>query len=70
MEGVAAGVGSSREQLCSLGLIFCLRSQLHRTALHWACLKGHRQLVNKLLAAGAAIEARDLVSLKGGPHSW
>ncbi|XP_038939499.1 ankyrin repeat domain-containing protein 23 isoform X2 [Rattus norvegicus] len=34
--------------------------KLHRTALHWACLKGHRQLVNKLLAAGAAIETRDL----------
>lgn len=35
--------------------------KLHRTALHWACLKGHGQLVSKLLAAGAAVDARDLV---------
>uniref|UniRef100_A0A8D2CTD3 Ankyrin repeat domain 23 n=1 Tax=Sciurus vulgaris TaxID=55149 RepID=A0A8D2CTD3_SCIVU len=34
---------------------------LHRTALHWACLKGHIQLVNKLLAAGATVDARDLL---------
>ncbi|XP_060043501.1 ankyrin repeat domain-containing protein 23 isoform X4 [Erinaceus europaeus] len=34
--------------------------KLHRTALHWACLKGHSQLVNKLLEAGAAVDARDL----------
>uniref|UniRef100_A0A5F9CG07 Ankyrin repeat domain 23 n=1 Tax=Oryctolagus cuniculus TaxID=9986 RepID=A0A5F9CG07_RABIT len=35
--------------------------KLHRTALHWACLKGHGQLVSKLLAAGAAVDARDLL---------
>ncbi|XP_060043500.1 ankyrin repeat domain-containing protein 23 isoform X3 [Erinaceus europaeus] len=35
--------------------------KLHRTALHWACLKGHSQLVNKLLEAGAAVDARDLL---------
>uniref|UniRef100_A0A2K6TDI1 Ankyrin repeat domain 23 n=1 Tax=Saimiri boliviensis boliviensis TaxID=39432 RepID=A0A2K6TDI1_SAIBB len=35
--------------------------KLHRTALHWACLKGHSQLVNKLLAAGATVDARDLL---------
>ena len=43
--------------------------QLHRTALHWACLKGHCELVNKLLEAGAAVDTRDLVRLrKGHPH--
>lgn len=57
-------LGSSSAPLTS----FCLCSQLHRTALHWACLKGHGQLVNKLLAAGAAIEARDLVRSKARPH--
>uniref|UniRef100_A0A4X1W367 Uncharacterized protein n=1 Tax=Sus scrofa TaxID=9823 RepID=A0A4X1W367_PIG len=35
--------------------------KLHRTALHWACLKGHGQLVNKLLEAGATVDARDLL---------
>uniref|UniRef100_A0A452FHW5 Ankyrin repeat domain 23 n=1 Tax=Capra hircus TaxID=9925 RepID=A0A452FHW5_CAPHI len=35
--------------------------QLHRTALHWACLKGHCELVNKLLEAGAAVDTRDLL---------
>uniref|UniRef100_A0ABI7XE38 Ankyrin repeat domain 23 n=1 Tax=Felis catus TaxID=9685 RepID=A0ABI7XE38_FELCA len=35
--------------------------KLHRTALHWACLKGHSQLVNKLLEAGATVDARDLL---------
>lgn len=48
---------------------FLLCSQLHRTALHWACLKGHGQLVDKLLEAGAAVEARDLVRNKGRPSS-
>ncbi|XP_023396911.1 ankyrin repeat domain-containing protein 23 isoform X1 [Loxodonta africana] len=38
-----------------------LHPQLHRTALHWACLKGHSQLVNKLLKAGASVDARDLL---------
>ncbi|XP_047707993.1 ankyrin repeat domain-containing protein 23 isoform X1 [Prionailurus viverrinus] len=46
---------------CSLCLISCLYPQLHRTALHWACLKGHSQLVNKLLEAGATVDARDLL---------
>nr|XP_020021577.1 ankyrin repeat domain-containing protein 23 isoform X2 [Castor canadensis] len=42
--------------------------KLHRTALHWACLKGHSQLVNKLLAAGATVDARDLTGhLCSGP---
>ncbi|XP_041613112.1 ankyrin repeat domain-containing protein 23 isoform X2 [Vulpes lagopus] len=36
-------------------------AKLHRTALHWACLKGHGQLVNRLLEAGAAVDARDLL---------
>uniref|UniRef100_A0A3Q1MY81 Ankyrin repeat domain 23 n=1 Tax=Bos taurus TaxID=9913 RepID=A0A3Q1MY81_BOVIN len=35
--------------------------KLHRTALHWACLKGHCELVNKLLEAGAAVDTRDLL---------
>ncbi|KAF6270378.1 ankyrin repeat domain 23 [Rhinolophus ferrumequinum] len=35
--------------------------KLRRTALHWACLKGHSQLVNKLLEAGATVDARDLL---------
>nr|KAF6428909.1 ankyrin repeat domain 23 [Molossus molossus] len=35
--------------------------KLHRTALHWACLKGHGQLVNKLLEAGAIVDTRDLL---------
>ncbi|XP_036158139.1 ankyrin repeat domain-containing protein 23 isoform X2 [Myotis myotis] len=38
-----------------------LHHQLHRRALHWACLKGHSQLVNKLLEAGAAVDTRDLL---------
>lgn len=42
-------------------------SQLCRTALHWACLKGHSQLVNKLLEAGATVDARDLVRTGEGP---
>uniref|UniRef100_A0A9L0J2U2 Ankyrin repeat domain 23 n=1 Tax=Equus asinus TaxID=9793 RepID=A0A9L0J2U2_EQUAS len=42
--------------------------KLHRTALHWACLKGHSQLVNKLLEAGAAVDARDL--LERTPVFW
>lgn len=46
-----------------------LHPQLHRTALHWACLKGHGQLVNKLLEAGAAVDARDLVRSREGPSS-
>lgn len=41
--------------------------QLHRTALHWACLKGHCELVNKLLEAGAAVDTRDLVRPREGP---
>lgn len=45
-------------------------SKLHRTALHWACLKGHNQLVNKLLEAGATVDTRDLVSIGEGPFSW
>lgn len=40
--------------------------QLHRTALHWACLKGHCELVNKLLEAGAAVDTRDLVRPRKG----
>lgn len=44
-----------------------LSPQLHRTALHWACLKGHYELVNKLLEAGAAVDARDLVRPREGP---
>uniref|UniRef100_A0A8C5V489 Ankyrin repeat domain 23 n=1 Tax=Microcebus murinus TaxID=30608 RepID=A0A8C5V489_MICMU len=42
--------------------------KLHRTALHWACLKGHSQLVNKLLAAGATVDPRDL--LDRTPMFW
>ncbi|XP_008050915.1 ankyrin repeat domain-containing protein 23 isoform X2 [Carlito syrichta] len=42
--------------------------KLHRTALHWACLKGHSQLVNKLLTAGATVDARDL--LDRTPTFW
>ncbi|XP_055984424.1 ankyrin repeat domain-containing protein 23 isoform X1 [Sorex fumeus] len=35
--------------------------KLHRTALHWASLKGNLQLVKKLLEAGANVDARDLL---------
>ncbi|TKC44224.1 hypothetical protein EI555_018823 [Monodon monoceros] len=42
--------------------------QLHRTAWHWACPKGHSQLVNKLLEAGATVDARDLPD--GTPVFW
>lgn len=45
-----------------MSLMSGLCPQLHRTALHWACLKGNQQLVNKLLEAGANVDARDLVS--------
>eukprot|EP00069_Balaena_mysticetus_P010401 bmy_06881T0 len=42
-------------------------ARLHRTAWHWACPKGHSQLVNKLLEAGATVDARDLVRTREGP---
>uniref|UniRef100_A0A8C6C5T4 Ankyrin repeat domain-containing protein 23 n=1 Tax=Monodon monoceros TaxID=40151 RepID=A0A8C6C5T4_MONMO len=42
--------------------------KLHRTAWHWACPKGHSQLVNKLLEAGATVDARDLPD--GTPVFW
>ncbi|XP_058134099.1 ankyrin repeat domain-containing protein 23 [Dasypus novemcinctus] len=35
--------------------------KLHRTALHWACLRGHGQLARRLLEAGADTDARDLL---------
>uniref|UniRef100_A0A5F8G962 Ankyrin repeat domain 23 n=1 Tax=Monodelphis domestica TaxID=13616 RepID=A0A5F8G962_MONDO len=35
--------------------------QFHRTALHWASLKGHSQIVDKLLEAGATVDARDML---------
>lgn len=37
--------------------------------MHWACLKGHSQLVNKLLEAGAIVDTRDLVRLGEGSSS-
>ncbi|XP_075419303.1 ankyrin repeat domain-containing protein 23 isoform X1 [Tenrec ecaudatus] len=43
--------------------------KLHRTALHWASLKGHSQLVTKLLEAGADVDARDLVRDLRSPSS-
>jgi hypothetical protein len=55
---------------CAPGLMSHVRWQLHRTALHWACLKGHSQLVNKLLAAGATVDARDLVRTGQDPTWW
>lgn len=63
------GRGTAREWPCSLCLTSRLHPQLHRTALHWACLKGHSQLVNKLLEAGATVDARDLVRPGDGPSS-
>lgn len=60
---------ASRGRPCSLFLISSLHPQLHRTALHWACLKGHGQLVSKLLEAGAAVDARDLVRSGESPSS-
>ncbi|XP_020839930.1 LOW QUALITY PROTEIN: ankyrin repeat domain-containing protein 23 [Phascolarctos cinereus] len=33
----------------------------HRTALHWASLKGHSQIVNKLWKAGATVDGRDML---------
>uniref|UniRef100_F7ABL7 Ankyrin repeat domain 23 n=1 Tax=Equus caballus TaxID=9796 RepID=F7ABL7_HORSE len=62
------GRGTAREWPCSLCLTSRLHPQLHRTALHWACLKGHSQLVNKLLEAGATVDARDL--LERTPVFW
>ncbi|XP_027707940.1 ankyrin repeat domain-containing protein 23 isoform X2 [Vombatus ursinus] len=35
--------------------------EFHRTALHWASLKGHSQIVNKLLEAGATADAREML---------
>ncbi|KAM9584853.1 LOW QUALITY PROTEIN: ankyrin repeat domain-containing protein 23-like [Trichechus inunguis] len=36
-------------------------NKLHHMALHWACLKGHSQLVSRLLEAGASVDAQDLL---------
>lgn len=60
MDNIRGPALSGDGWLCSR--LTCVSPQLHRTALHWACLKGHSRLVSKLLAAGAAVDARDLVS--------
>ena len=33
-----------------------------QTCLHWACKRGHKEIVELLLRAGAYIDAEDLVS--------
>lgn len=35
--------------------------QLDRTPLHWACAKGHLQIVELLVDMGADLEAKDKV---------
>ncbi|XP_043940318.1 ankyrin repeat domain-containing protein 1-like [Protopterus annectens] len=43
-------------------------NELNVTALHRACLKGHKDIVEKLLAAGAALEPQDM--LERTPVHW
>uniref|UniRef100_A0A8C0H153 Uncharacterized protein n=1 Tax=Chelonoidis abingdonii TaxID=106734 RepID=A0A8C0H153_CHEAB len=45
-----------------------VHDQFRCTALHWACLRGHAEIVDKLLAAGARLEPRD--TLEATPVLW
>lgn len=49
-------------------LIFLYNVQFQRTALHKASFKGHVEVMQRLLEAGAAMEKKDKVSILNMSH--
>lgn len=58
LEMIICGTGNSNQYPSHLFIL-----QFQCTALHRACLRGHAEIVEKLLEAGAKLEPRDMVSL-------